>query len=382
MRPVSRFCVRARGCPRAVSAASMAKASVVAPRARANRSPPAARAVYRALRRAWLPGTALACSGGHDSTALLLLAVDARRAGAVGDFVAFHVDHGVRADSDADARLVAELCRANCTPYAQVTLGWATDTPQPGEDELRRRRYAALAQLTRRLGLSAVMTAHTRADQVETVLMRLLSGAAPLGAAGMRGDVTLPTEYGALRVLRPLLEVSRADLDVVLSEHNIVPRHDPSNDDSRYRRNAMRNDVLPTLRAAYPGFDAALLRSVALAARDAALADTLAQQQLPVVTACGVDDTRTINRAWLRVADPALATRVLRLALRPLLSADAWRELTFERIEAVRRAADGRCGARIELPGGVVAVVAREQVALQGGPMNAKDDNAELAGES
>jgi hypothetical protein len=124
-----------------------------------------------------------------------------------------------------------------------------------------------------------------------------------------------------------------------------------------------------------------LLRSATLAARDAAYADSEALRQLLSVTTRS-GDAVTIERAWLRATDPAIGTRVLRMALRPLMSQDVWRELTFERVEALRLAADGRNGARIELPGGVVAVVERTRVALHVSQNNAKDDNAADAGES
>ena len=338
------------------------------------------RSLVRAARRGWLPGAALACSGGHDSTALLLLAVDARQRGAIGNFVVLHIDHGTRQESHTDAQFVADLCRETRTPFAQARLRWPVGAARLGEDELRRRRYASLALLTARLGLAGVVTAHTRDDQVETVLMRLLCGAAPLAAAGMRERTTLPTDHGALIVVRPLLDVSRAELDDVLAIHGVTARVDPSNADARYRRNALRCGVVPQLREISPGFESALLRSGLLAARDAAYVDALAQDVFPKVVSvagCSV----AVERAWLAGANAAMATRVLRLALQPLIDTDAWRELSFERLEALRRAAGGRTGARIELPGAVVATVERHVVVFLRVERDARGHNAAPVGE-
>jgi tRNA(Ile)-lysidine synthase len=206
------------------------------------------------------------------------------------------------------------------------------------------------------------------------VLMRLLSGAAPLAAAGMRARSELATEHGLLTVIRPLLVVSRSELDSVLIAQHVTSRIDASNSDRRYRRNALRDAALPMLDEIYPGYAAALLRSSELAARDADYVESAAREMLPAVTRA-VAQAVSIERRWLRDAHPALATRVLRLTLEPLLAADAWRELTFERVETLRRAAHGRTGAHIELPGGFIATVERHAVVV-GSATEAKDVHA------
>lgn len=336
------------------------------------------RAAFTALKRGWLSRGGLACSGGHDSTALLLLAARARDRGVVGEFVALHVDHGIRPESPADADFISRLCAALRVPCARATLRW--DAPRhAGEDELRRRRYDALGTLAARLGLAGVMTAHTRDDQVETVLMRLLSGSGPAAAAGMGADASLPTVAGALRVRRPLLGASRAEVDAVLRAAGVTPREDVTNADPRYRRNALRREIIPRLRAIFPGFEEPLLRAARLAADDAALVDGLAAEAASAVVRRVGEEAR-VERAWLAAAAPALARRVLRSAVERLADVAAAREMTYERLEALRRAACGRPGAVIELPGGVAGRVERDALVLYnvaGGPAHATADDEE-----
>jgi tRNA(Ile)-lysidine synthase len=193
--------------------------------------------------------------------------------------------------------------------------------------------------------------------------MRLLSGAGPLAATGMRPTTTLETISGKLTIVRPLLEIRREQLARIAKDAGICPREDPSNADRQYRRNALRHDVIPTLREVAPGFERALLRSVELAHRDADFVDGEVRQMLAEVLRHAGDAVR-IDRAWLRGAHAALGTRAVRAAIDLLTSGDT-REIDFERIESVRRAAAGRTGARIQLPYGIDASVERESIVLR-----------------
>ena len=319
----------------------------------------AMRRAFAAVTKGWLPGALVACSGGHDSTALLLIASRACDVGKLAPFAVAHVDHGARPDSGADAEFVAALCRQLAAPFVRVTL--CLGEQRHDEASLRAARYAALARTASSLGATGVVTAHTRDDQVETVLMRLLSGSGALAAAGMQPRSMLDTASGPLVVARPLLGVARAQLTDVLRNAGVVPRRDPSNDDVTYRRNALRSLVIPPLAASWPGFERGLLRAVELAARDAQVVDQLGiDAATRVVIDDGVD--ARVEREWVRAAPLAVATRVLRAAAEWVVPASARRELTLERLEALCRAADGRTGSRIELPGGATAEVRRETI--------------------
>src|SRR5262245_48977607 len=174
------------------------------------------------------------CSGGADSLALLALAVDAGLAP-----VAVHVDHGLRADSAAEAtqvRTVAEHLGATFRAAAVVVVPGANL-----EARARDARYAALEEARAEVGAEVVLVGHTADDQAETVLLNVLRGSAASGLAGMA------PRHGA--VVRPLLDVRRADTRALCDALGIAVVDDPMNDDRAFRRVAIRHDVLPYLSA-------------------------------------------------------------------------------------------------------------------------------------
>lgn len=314
---------------------------------------------YRHVTGAWQAPVALACSGGVDSTALLVLASEARWRAKVAPFVVMHVDHHTRPDSGSDAAVVRALCSEFGVPFVALEVSEAPPCQgRSREDVWRQLRYSALAAACARIGVRTVVTAHTQDDQVETILMRMLSGSK---LSGMRRETRLETPVGAITVLRPLIDVSRSNLDVVLSTASIVPLHDPSNVDTAYRRNALRHRVVPILRDGFPGFESALLRTSQLADMDAMYVDVRAANVyagIRRVIPCGI----ALDRDAIRDADPAIGSRlVMRAALDVINGPDA-RELTHERVHAVLDAATGRTGATIELPYGVLARVERDEI--------------------
>jgi tRNA(Ile)-lysidine synthase len=204
--------------------------------------------------------------------------------------------------------------------------------------------------------------AHTFDDQVETALMKLITGAPSLPTLGMQADRELETAAGRLRILRPFLSLRRAELAALLDSVGLPHLHDPTNEDLRFLRNRVRHRVLPELEQLDPGFGKGLLRAVQHASRDADLADTMALEAIQEFV-CFRRNQISINRAFLRDYHPAITSRVISCAARRLVHGDQ-RELTFERIEAVRKAAAGRTGALIELPYDLVARVERAEVVV------------------
>ncbi|HEY0157344.1 MAG TPA: tRNA lysidine(34) synthetase TilS [Thermoanaerobaculia bacterium] len=174
----------------------------------------------------------MAVSGGVDSTALLLALAELK------DFElhAAHVNHRLRgADSDADEAFVRDLCASLGIPLhvAEGTLDPERVRARGVEAAAREVRYARLQDIRERAGARYVCTAHQRNDQAETVLMRLITGS---GLAGLRGIHPLRDDG----FLRPLLDVTREELEAFLRERNVTPRFDRSNDDPRFLRNRVR----------------------------------------------------------------------------------------------------------------------------------------------
>jgi tRNA(Ile)-lysidine synthase len=261
----------------------------------------------------------VAVSGGPDSTALLAALAELAPARAFR-ITAACIDHGLRAESAAEAAAVVQLGARLGVPV--VTRG-APVVPGSGlEARARRTRYRALAALAAEVGATRIVTAHTADDQAETVLLRLARGAGRGGLGGMR-----PARG---RLLRPLLGATRADVRRFLAERDLIAALDRSNADLRHARNRMRRLVVPLLREE---FNPRVVTAVAaLAARLRDEDDVLDAVATARLSALAADDAlsvavadeppalgRRIVRAWLargsrRGADARHVERVLALA--------------------------------------------------------------------
>jgi len=172
-----------------------------------------------------------AVSGGPDSTALLIALAELR-----ADIIAAHVNHHLRGDeSDDDERFVHELCArlGVALHVADGTLDAEAVRRHGVEAAAREVRHARLHEVREAAGMRWIATAHQLDDQAETVLMRLMTGS---GLAGLRGIHPVRDDG----VVRPLLEVSRAEIEEFLRERNVVARTDSSNADPRFLRNRVR----------------------------------------------------------------------------------------------------------------------------------------------
>ncbi len=201
----------------------------------------------------------LAVSGGPDSTALMHSA--ASFSPRVGLSVAT-VDHGLRPGSRDEAESVAAA--AARLGLAHHLLEWRGPKPVSGvQAEARDARYRLLAQCAEGIGAVFVLTGHTRDDQAETVLMRLIAGSGPGGLAGMRRE--RPLRPG-VDLARPFLETPKAVLVAYCEVHELAILQDPSNADDRFARARLRR-LVPLL--AREGLSTERLCRVALrAARD------------------------------------------------------------------------------------------------------------------
>jgi tRNA(Ile)-lysidine synthase len=217
-----------------------------------------------------VPALVLAISGGSDSVALMWLVARWRRTLARGPrLIAVTVDHGLRAEGAREARDVKRL--ANRLELPHRTMRWTGAKPKTGVPAAARAaRYRLLAQAARASGATHIVTAHTRDDQAETLLMRLLrgSGIAGLAAMGRR------TERDGVILARPLLDVSKARLIATLKRAELDFADDPTNRDLNFTRPRLRA-LMPAL-AAEGGDPANLVRLAARLARANAAVEILA----------------------------------------------------------------------------------------------------------
>jgi tRNA(Ile)-lysidine synthase len=306
------------------------------------------RAVARALE--GQPGGVLlvGLSGGADSVALLdsLLSLAPVRPLRV---VAAHLDHGLRADSAEDAAFCEQLCRTLAVPLhagrADVRARAAREK-RGVEEAARRERYAFLRSVAREVGADAIAVAHTRDDQAETLLLRLLRGAGRTGLSAMRvrsGDI-----------LRPLLHVSRAQVEAHLTARGLTWREDASNRELSIPRNRIRHELLPYLESRFnPSVRVVLARTAGLLSDESVFLEGLAAT-VPVVVDAGREAAR-VDLARLREAPLA----VRRIVLRRALSLVGLGGIAGRHVEKILALASKQCasGLRLPLPGSREAAI-------------------------
>ena len=336
---------------------------------------PVLEAVESAVRRAHLTSDDLVLiglSGGTDSLVLThaLSTLQQREHGPRTR--AIHVDHQLRPESASDAARVMELARTLEVPVDVLAVDiaeWARAQRQGIEAAARAARYAAIASLARKLDTPWVALGHTRDDQAETVLLRLARGSSLEGLAGMRwlserAVLLQPGEPRNVRlsILRPLLNVSRREIERYAGMHGLEPVEDTSNRSPAFRRNVVRLRILPGLETTVPGASAAIARTAAILQDDAGFLDALAMEAEPEVIQMIVG-MPMLAREPARRLHPALQRRIVAAAI--TRAAGDQLHLTFDRIEALRNAVrNGAVSSRIELGAGFVAIVDYERVAI------------------
>jgi tRNA(Ile)-lysidine synthase len=250
---------------------------------------------------------ALGLSGGRDS--IVLLDALAALAPSLGHTVtAIHVHHGLSANADAWAQFCAERCAALGIAYVARRVDVDRQPRTSLEAVARAARYGALADAARAISAPVVALAHHRDDQAETLLLQLLRGAGPHGLSAMPA---VRVDSAGIAWWRPLLELSRADVDAYARDRSLAWIEDESNADRRHARNAVRQSVLPAMREVAPQADAILARVAAHQAEAAGLLDELAAH----------DAQQSLDGAALRLAaladlPPHRARNLLRWFLR------------------------------------------------------------------
>ena len=319
-------------------------------------------AVRRTIRRYDLlpPGgrVVVALSGGPDSVALLHIVRELETAGDLKVVGIAHFNHRLRGNaSDLDEQFCRDIAAAMGIPAevgAADVRGVAKSQKQSIEDAGRRLRYAFFESSTARLGADAVAVGHSRDDQAETFLLRLLRG------AGTRGLGAIRPKNG--KVIRPLIDVPRAELRQYAAERGLSFREDETNADLSVPRNRIRHELLPYLEREFsPTIVTILARESALAREDD---ERLQQEAIETAASIVLTDTpaSSVHRSIgpsadrhvlvdverLRSLPPAIASRVARIALSGLAGD------RFVGFEHIHRFLDfvqsGSKGAAVSLP--------------------------------
>jgi len=227
---------------------------------------------------------AIAFSGGLDSSALLHIAHRWAQEKGV-ELYAFHIHHGISPNADAWLVHCEQACAALGRRFDSSRVQLQDRQKSGTEAAARKARYAALGALCREHGVQLLLTAHHQDDQAETVLLQLLRGSGAAGLSGMDAANHAPEllDNPELMMARPLLPVSRKQLDEYVAAHGIAHITDESNDDPRFARNALRHKVMPELAKAFPGFQERFARSAQHAQSAQRLLTELAEQDLAAV---------------------------------------------------------------------------------------------------
>jgi len=212
----------------------------------------------------------IAYSGGLDSTVLLHLFAQSRLASEGICLQAIHINHGLQADAQQWARHCRKISQQWQVPLTLVEVNAENHRGESPEDAARKARYDAFNTVVNPQAI--LLTAHQQDDQAETLLLQLLRGAGPRGLAAMPEVAPL----GLGLQVRPLLGISRQQLEAYARDHQLIWIDDPSNQDRRFTRNFIRHEILPQLQSRWPSVSNTLSRSATVCAETISLCDELA----------------------------------------------------------------------------------------------------------
>ncbi|MCD8199155.1 MAG: tRNA lysidine(34) synthetase TilS [Phascolarctobacterium sp.] len=310
---------------------------------------PAVKKLYRSLKRNIPRGSRvlLAVSGGTDSLAMADGAAMLMEEGWLTASV-LHVEHGIRGDEALhDAVLVEKFCSERCLPYKCIHVdvpACRAEKKLSLEAAARFLRYEALQREAEAVNAGYIVTGHQLDDQAETVLLRLLRGTASSGLGAMKMRTG--------NILRPLLHLTRDDLEAYCTERNIICCHDSSNDDMAYTRNRIRHELLPYLEKNYNrSVKKSLAQTAELLREDEEFFAGLVKKLLSERAAAENGDLLLDTRDWEQIVAP-----VRRRLLRECYFLYGGGELGYRHTTALDKIClTGHSGKVLRLPAGIAA---------------------------
>lgn len=255
-----------------------------------------------------------AISGGPDSVCLLHVLYTLSKELNIS-LSAIHINHMLRgAESDADEHYVKELCEGLGIPIRSVSVDISELSRSRGislEEAGREARYAEFDKYADETGSTVIAVAHNRNDQAETVLMHILRGSGLTGLSGMG--------FRRGRVIRPLLETNRSEIEEYCHEQRLKPRTDSTNLKEDFTRNRVRLNLIPYINANFDiDVTGSLCRISKLAGLDNNYLEKCADEEYDVIVEKTGTDFIHFKLESLRRLHPAIMGRVLRLALQKL----------------------------------------------------------------
>ena len=298
----------------------------------------------------------VAVSGGADSVSLLYILHKYKEEIGINLHIA-HLDHGLRyEESDVDARFVRNLADKLNLPSTiekRDVQGYRKEYRLTLEEAAREVRYQFLSEVAENIGAVSVAVAHTKSDHVETVLLHLLRGSGLSGLVGLKEAVTLRYKrIEHLKIIRPLICLTRAEVETYCFELGIDYRTDATNESLTPTRNRIRLKLLPEIRRDFnPRIDEGLDRLSRLAADDLDFVVTEAERAKNKITRLEAE-VLVIEKAMFLELHPALRRAVMRQVLTQALGSP--KDIEAVHIERMLDLAKGNAGQAIDLPDGLV----------------------------
>jgi tRNA(Ile)-lysidine synthase len=252
----------------------------------------------------------VAFSGGIDSTALIYILNSLGKKLKIKLFAA-HLNHQIRGkDAEADASFVkktSEKLGIPCFIEKFDVPGFAKQEKLNLEDAARRMRYEFLERIAAKAGANKIALAHTADDNIETFLMRLIRG------TGMKGLEGIPPVRD--KIIRPMIELYRKEIERYLSSKKITARIDKTNYETKYLRNRVRRNLIPALESYNPNIRESLIRAISAANAVQDFVESKAKEAFKKVVSLKTNDEIRFNIKEFLKIDAMLKGEVLRLAI-------------------------------------------------------------------
>ncbi|MEM1238524.1 MAG: tRNA lysidine(34) synthetase TilS [Cyanobacteria bacterium P01_H01_bin.26] len=299
----------------------------------------------------------MAVSGGQDSLCMARLLLDLQPKWG-WRLAVVHCDHRWRADAAENATHVAQLAQQWQVPCWIETA----QTPPPSEAAARGWRYGVFATVACTHGYDHVATGHTASDRAETVLHNLVRGSGANGMQALSRQRPLDTEHPDIRVTRPLLQLTRQETGRFCHDLALPVWLDSSNNDLSYRRNRIRQELMPYLRSHFnPKVESTLAQTADILTAEVAYLETQTEE-LYSQTVERLDRGWRILLARFQTTPLALQRRIARRLLQTALP----QQPTFDHIEKLVALAHAPNRTRTDpFPGGLIAWVERDSIELR-----------------
>ncbi len=281
----------------------------------------------------------VAVSGGVDSVVLLELLCQLPNL----TLIVAHADHGIREESGRDAAFVEKLCHERNLKFVSTELKLGKDA---SEDEARQARYAFLREVLKSEGARAIITAHHQDDVIETAIMNLLRG------TGRRGLTSLGSQSD---IIRPLLDISKAQIVSYATEQSITWVEDATNQDATYTRNQIRHGLLSG--ASDEWKESFVDKLKALRHINAQL-----DHEIAGLLSYRFKDKAVVDRSWFVKLDHMLACECMYGIVRKLKVSNIDSAM-IERLTLALKAA--RPGSKIDVNGDIFALITKRSLRFQ-----------------